>query len=76
MVSQEEHMLDSSDGSGSNFFDLGRVNFLWLGSGRVRAHLYWIGLDSARDDVKLLTLRVKGKPFILLGSVLADWESV
>jgi len=34
-----------SDGSGSKFFDPGRVNFLWLGSGQVRSAIYGLGLN-------------------------------
>jgi len=35
----------NSDGSGSKNFDLGRVSFLWLGSGRVGSAIYGLGLN-------------------------------
>jgi len=41
-----------SDGSGSKNFDQGRVNFLWLGSGRV-SHL-WFGLEFGKLPLKML----------------------
>jgi len=40
----------SSDGSGSKIFDPDRVNFLWLGSGRV-SHL-WFGLEFGKFALK------------------------
>jgi len=61
----------SSDGSGSKFFDPGRVNLLWLGSGRV-SHL-WFGVDFGKfllktsnfslSDQKVLGSRA-GQPLI------------
>jgi len=41
----------NSDGSGSKIFDLGRVNFLWLGLGRV-SHLLF-GLEFAKFPLKM-----------------------
>jgi len=43
--------LNNSDGSGSKFFDPGRVNFLWLGSGQV-SHL-WFGLEFGKFPLKM-----------------------
>jgi len=35
--------IKCSDGSGSKIFDSGRVNFLWLGSGRIGSAIYGLG---------------------------------
>jgi len=40
-----EPLLAGSDGSRSKIFDLGRVNFLWLGLGRVGSAIYDWGLN-------------------------------
>jgi len=44
-------VVAASDGSGSKTFALGRVNFLWLGSGRV-SHL-WFGLEFGKFPLKI-----------------------
>jgi len=52
-----KHFLDDfekdiqSDGSGSKIFDPGRVNFLWLWSGRV---IHWLfGVDFGKFPLKM-----------------------
>jgi len=43
---------------------------------RNRRNTWGIGVDSVMDQVKLLTVWVKGKPYIVLPLVLADLEKI
>jgi len=52
-----------SDGFGSKIFDPGRVNFLWLGSGRV-SHL-WFGLEFGKFPLKMSNFSPSGQKKLL-----------
>jgi len=63
-------MLNSSDGSWSNFFDLGQVYFLWLGSGWVSHRWFGFGFGKfPKKTIKFFNIFHFGSKKISLGRV-------